>query len=304
MSVQFTSEYVPLPTGESLHLGHWCSAQSGPPVLMIHGAIENGRIFYSPSGKGLAPYLAAQGYDVYVADLRGRGLSTPRISRNSRFGQTEQILVDIPALSDYLVQQCGTVPQHWIAHSWGGVMIMSVLARFPHLCQRLQNLVFFGTKRCIRVQNRDKFRNIDLFWNSNALWLSQLWGYLPARQLKFGSDNESRLSHAESVAWVRPSRWRDPRDGFRYDRALPREKLPPVLYIAAIADTYLGHPTDVQAFMTEVEAPHSHYWLLSRPRNSHDYGHIDMLTHPNAIEDHFPAVRDWMALPKPNGLSL
>ena len=46
-------------------------------VLMIHGAVENGRIFYSNSGKGLAPFLCNSDSDVFVIDLPGRGESQP-----------------------------------------------------------------------------------------------------------------------------------------------------------------------------------------------------------------------------------
>ena len=34
-------------------------AVHGEPILMVHGAIENGRIFYTESGKGLACFLDA-----------------------------------------------------------------------------------------------------------------------------------------------------------------------------------------------------------------------------------------------------
>ncbi len=63
---------------------------------MLHGAVENGKIFYSDSGRGLAPFLARRGFDVYVGDLRGRGESRPHISRSSRYGQTEAIMVISP----------------------------------------------------------------------------------------------------------------------------------------------------------------------------------------------------------------
>ena len=58
-----------------LHIRHiYCEGgEQGQPVLMVHGAIENGRIFYNEKGKGFGCYLAQQGFDVYVIDLRGRG---------------------------------------------------------------------------------------------------------------------------------------------------------------------------------------------------------------------------------------
>ena len=59
-----------------LHIRRIAVQQGGTPVLMLHvGTIENGKIFYTESGKGLACYLAEQGFDVFVADFRGKGKS-------------------------------------------------------------------------------------------------------------------------------------------------------------------------------------------------------------------------------------
>jgi len=43
----------------NLNLTHFepDNKKSKCPIVMIHGAIENGKIFYSESGKGLAPFL-------------------------------------------------------------------------------------------------------------------------------------------------------------------------------------------------------------------------------------------------------
>ena len=126
----------------------------GAPVLLVHGAIENSRIFYSESGKGLAPFLARHGFDTYSADLRGRGLSEPRISRRSRHGQFESITEEIPAYIEMIRARRGAdTPQLWMAHSWGGVLLLAVLARFPEYRKLVSGIVFFGTKRSIHVQN-------------------------------------------------------------------------------------------------------------------------------------------------------
>ncbi|GAA61413.1 hypothetical protein P20652_3290 [Pseudoalteromonas sp. BSi20652] len=98
MAISQQSIIINLDSQQTLHLRRIADDnQQGPVVFFMHGAIENGKIFYTHSNKGLAPFLAEQGYRCYVADLRGRGDSKPVISRQAQYGQTESILEDIPA---------------------------------------------------------------------------------------------------------------------------------------------------------------------------------------------------------------
>jgi hypothetical protein len=57
----------------------------------------------------------------------------------------------------------------------------------------------------------------------------------------------------------------------------------------------LGHPDDVRRFMQACGAGERRYTLLSREHGyRRDYGHIDMLTAPEAEDDHFPAIAGWI----------
>lgn len=286
---------IPISNSESLHLQRFFQNPEGPVVLMLHGAIENGRIFYSANNKGLAPYLARNGMDVYVADLRGRGLSLPSISRRSRFSQTDSIQKDIPAYTERIRQIRGDIPQHWVAHSWGGVLMLAALARLNPSPDRVASLTLFASKRSVRVWNFEKFLKIDLFWKTFARALIRVYGYLPAKEWGIGSDNESDLSHLQSKIWVKPSAWVDPEDGFDYAQALRSIQLPRSLYLAGARDKCLGHPKDVQDFMRETGDSNAVFRLLSvQNGNRKDYGHIDILTNPVGETDHFPIVLDWL----------
>ncbi|MDD2735092.1 MAG: alpha/beta fold hydrolase [Desulfuromonadaceae bacterium] len=286
---------VPLSGGDILNLQRFTGPESGPPVLMLHGAIENGRIFYSGSGKGLAPFLARNGFDVYVADLRGRGKSRPPIKRSSRFGQTEAISEDIPACVEAIKRLRGPVPQQWVAHSWGGVLFSSVLARFPEYTELVRSLVYFGSKRTIRVWSFERIFKVELVWKLLCPLSCLVAGYLPARWLRIGSDSETVKSYRQSAAWVKHDAWIDSDNGFDYGAAIKKISLPPIWYIAAENDHVLGHPRDVQDFMKSAGRQQCRYTVLSRTNgNLHDYDHISMLTHPDAIHDHFPEVLEWL----------
>lgn len=295
MELQFESIYIPFGEHDQLHLKRIYKNDKGIPVFMLHGAIENGKIFYSNSGKGLAPYLAQQGYDVFIADLRGRGKSTPKISRQSAYGQTETILYEIPAFINKIKELKGDVKQHWVAHSWGGVLLLSHLARTTQT-SAAYGMVCFGTKRRISVKSLKKFYMIDLMWDMFPRILKPIIGYLPAVELKMGSDNETRKSHRQSNEWVQSKNWVDTDDEFNYSEQLQGVNLPPILYLTGQNDDVLAHPSDVQLLIEETgrHQPHEFRIVGKMNNNLHNYDHINLLTHADAVKDHFPKVIEWL----------
>ena len=265
-----------------------------PPVLMLHGAIEDGRIFYSKSGKGLACTIARAGYPVYVIDMRGRGLSTPIIGEDNNHGQLEGIVETLPQCHQWVLARHPSHQKvHWLAHSWGGVLMASALARLPTLHQTVASQVFFGSKRTIEQWSFERVIKVEFLWKRFGPWLAKRKGHFPFKQWKLGSDNETYLSIQESQLWVRKSPWADPRDNFDYGANAKNTAWPPTWFIAAKNDTLLGHPEDVRRFAQEVGS--GTMTILSKANgNARDYDHINMLTHPNAVDDYFGDVIEFI----------
>ena len=92
--------------------------------------------------------------------------------------------------------------------------------------------------------------------------------------------------------------WQDPHDGFAYDEAASRVQWPPLWMISARADKVLGHPIDVRRFSTEMGSLTRHTRLGLDNGNRLDYDHINMLTAPQAQEDHFPQILAWLSNPQ------
>lgn len=294
--MRFQSLFCSVDPKHKLHVMHISQpGHQGEPVLMIHGMVEDGRIFYHKSGKGLACFLAAQGFDVYVADLRGIGLSTPKISADSEHGQTETIRDDLPALIRFVQKNSGREHIHIAAHSWGGVNMNSALLRQPELIPFIKSATYFGSKRTVRARTFDRYLKVELVWNRLAFLMGKRSGFLPAEKYKLGSQNETRKTHRQCVDWVKYRAWKDSDDGFNYAEAAKNVTLPPTLYYAAVRDLSLGHRFDVRSFMNESGDHDAKYVLLAkRNGNKKDYDHIDMLTAPECVEDHFPSVVKWM----------
>jgi len=279
-----------------LHLRQLTPDKADPtyPVLMLHGAIENSRIFYNEKGRGLGCFLADRGFAVTCADFAGRGLSSPKASRHFNHSQQQLICQDIPALITHLYQQ-HQQPVVVMAHSWAGVVLAASLARFPELLPKVKAIVTFGTKRVISVGGFKKRLHIDLVWNLLSPLLCRLYGYLPAKQWRFGADNEPAQYLLDTIGWIRGEAFSDPTDGFDYAAACTTVNWPVSWHFAAINDQLLGHPLDVKAFMAETGLDAGRYTLLGKESgHAADYDHISMLTDPKAVTDHFTQLADWL----------
>ena len=279
---------------DQLHLRHIWKNVGGVPIFMLHGLIENGFIFYTEKGKGLACYLAEQGFDVYVADLRGRGKSRPAINSTSTFGQYEAITRDIPLFLEK-IQHLNSQKVHLIAHSWGGVLITSFLARYPQWLAKVHTKTCFGTKRVVTVKTFEAYFKLGLMWRYIAPILAKKRGYFDAKKFKFGSDSETLLSLKESIAWVIPGQWRDQYDGFDYYLAAQNVTWPPTWHFTGINDQALGHKQDVKLFIDECGNSAAKFSVLSKQAgNLADYDHINILTHAQSVHDHFPKLVTWL----------
>lgn len=293
---QQASDYLTV-ADYQLHIRKLTPIQCTPacsPVLMLHGAIENSRIFYNEKGKGLGCFLADRGFAVSCADFAGRGFSSPKASRAFNHSQQQLICLDIPALIEHLYQQYQQ-PVIVIAHSWAGVIVAASLARFPHLLAKVKAIVTFGSKRVISVTGLKKRLHIDFVWNLLSPLLCRLYGYLPAKQWRFGADNEPAQYLLDTIPWIRGGRFTDPTDGFDYAAACASVTWPASWHFAAVNDKLLGHPVDVQAFLSETGLNNGRYTLLGKQQGyQQDYDHISMLTHPDATKEHFTELVAWL----------
>ncbi|MCF6439572.1 alpha/beta hydrolase [Pseudoalteromonas luteoviolacea] len=296
MMIKQESIQVPIPDkNASLHLRYIHNPdKQGPVVLCLHGAIENGKIFYTNSNKGFAPYLAAQGYRCFVLDLRGRGESVPAISSGHDYGQTESITEEVPAVLEYITKKVGERPHYWVAHSWGGVILNSVFARYPEEINHVRACAYFGSKRSLYNNHPEKLLKANLMWFWLAHYYVKKHGFLPAKKLRWGADSETIKSHAQSAQWAKISPWVDSDDNFDYGQALSGLSLPPTQHIAGVSDKALAQPIDIEMFMKESGQGVQKLNIYGKKYgHSHNYGHIDMLTHPSALQDQFKDVLNW-----------
>ena len=295
--VEQESLMVPVSGTVQLHLRRiWSGTQgTAPPVLLLHGAAEDGHIFYSHSGRGLACWLAKNGYEAFVPDLRGKAKSWPAIDQNSSFGFHEIIRADLPALAATVNRLSNGQPQTWISHSMGGVLAAAAILRAGREALGVHQLVHFATRRQARAPGWQRRFYIDFLWNRIGRLAVAFEGYLPAPALRLGTSRESARCFHDGLSWSRGERWRDTEDGFDYSTALERGEWLRSLYFAAAADRAFGAPEDVRDFMHEMGRHDGRLIVLGKAEgNLQDYTHTGMLLHPDAEQDHFPQLLGWL----------
>ena len=202
---------VPVSGKVQLHLRRIRGAGTGDaqPVLMVHGAAEDGHIFYSHVGRGLACYLARNGFDVFVADLRGKGKSWPAINQHSDFGFHELITEDLPALSATVARACGGREQTWVTHSLGGPLAAAAVARAGAEVLGVRQMVHFAARRQQSVGGWRRRFFVDGMWNRLGAIGVAFEGYLPANRLGLGTSRESARCFRDGLAWSNSDHWLD-----------------------------------------------------------------------------------------------
>ncbi|MFK8019701.1 MAG: alpha/beta fold hydrolase [Pseudomonadales bacterium] len=297
LQIHTESMMVTVSAGPQLHMKRFCADKVNPgtPVFMVHGLAEDGHIFYSGRGKGLAPYLAAEGYDVYVADMRGSGKSWPSVSPKSTHGQHQAINEDIPALLRAIVRKRGPIPQIWISHGWGGVITSSNFARYGDAHAPVQAMVYFGSRRLVLDNGWRKNFALKVLWKTGLSLASRVTGYVPTRRFKIGTTNETRKNFSDALRWMFTEPWLDPEDEFDYQLSAKMRRFPASLYLACASDTVYGCPDDVRHFIAGLGEHNGQLIVLGKSGGSlQDYGHIGMLSAVEAEADHFPALLDWL----------
>lgn len=103
----------------------------GQPVICCPGLACNARMFDFDERRSLARELAAQGFDVWVMDPRGMGLSERPgwFGKSWRFGFEEFVQQDAPAAIRAVTQATGVPRVFWVGHSMGGLIGYHVTAR-------------------------------------------------------------------------------------------------------------------------------------------------------------------------------
>jgi len=257
----------------------------GVPVILLHGSFSNRRFWYSPKGVGLGAFLARAGFDVWLPEMRGHGLS----SRNIHWSKNrvaDYARYDLPAIGAFVREQSGQIP-HWIGHSQGAISLAAALGGQYLEAAQVRSAAFFG---CQINRRYWSLKIPPVQWG--AYLLLKRFAQLSGTRLKRGPEDEPVSIALESLRWNGfMGRFKDAdRDWWA---GLADVQLP-VLLVAAAGDR-LTPEWACRKLYDQLDAAQRQFVCLGREQGfSSDFGHAEMLASPAAQQEVWPLVKNWL----------
>ncbi len=96
------------------------------PVLCLPGLAETRFVLDQALGNSFVDYLALNGFDVYMAEMRGHGKS---LHLKERYNWNVQTFLDfdVPAIVNKVIEESGQKQLLWVGHSMGGMLLLAYL---------------------------------------------------------------------------------------------------------------------------------------------------------------------------------
>ncbi len=312
--------------GWRLALHHYGAAEQtvGLPVILCHGLGANRYIFEIPGAPSLADFLKRHGRDVWVADLRGSGMSDrPGLMRSDvpySWSFEDHRLHDVPAIINRVMANTGSPGVHWLGHSMGGLVILAHVGSRP--APNLASIIAMGSPTDFSKVNTEIFRPL--------FRLKPLFEKLPVSPLPFfGRLLAPLVPLIPESAWglfhqrnVEPSitrkvvalastplssgkLWLDfgrflktgvfgPETGAPYLENLHESNVP--IFVIGGSKDLMAPPPAVSAVCKRANVEIKAECLIVGKESGclEDYGHLDLLVGIRARNEVFPKILEWL----------
>ena len=265
----------------------------GRSVFMLHGLMGKAASFYNAQTQvGLASYLAQAGYDVYLAELRGRGLTGPEL-KHLNFSLQDALKVDVPVLIEEFLHQNNNQPSFWLGQGLGSLLLTSYLAENTSLLSQPQGLIHFSPQTLSQAEGFKNKLWFNLVEQKGVNQLAKLLGYVPAVKLKLGQANEHLGFYQEAKSWLAKF-WQNTSSN-TYVKRLQEQSLPPSLYFAQSSKLNLNNATSTRNFMFNLGEHNARLIKLGKKLgNQKNYKNQLLCLDPQAETDFYPLLLNWL----------
>jgi pimeloyl-ACP methyl ester carboxylesterase len=313
--------YVKTSDGWKIALHRHQGKQGKHPVLLVHGLASNySNMDFPIKDLSLAHYLRKHGFDAWVVDLRGSGLSKKSPLKKLRWFFDDFVFQDLPAAADYIFETTQKRKLHWVGHSLGGLLAYPFSQTF-HKKNVIKSLITVAAP--MTTHSRPGYFKHLYKWDAFLRFLpwvpykslSKVASYFLETLLAmddhvlYSKDNmtpeilKTMLHHA--VESVPSSLILQIHDWFRHNYFSSRDRninfmenldqlMMPILMIVGSIDTFTP-AADIRLAFRKLPNAEKTLMVFGKNRgHENEYGHIDLLLGKNAPKEVYPNILDWL----------
>ena len=283
-------------------------------VVLCHGIGANGNIFDLGNHNSLARYLAGEGFDVWVPDLRGGGLSAPAPSA-AACAIEDYVTQDAPAILSAVRRVTGSKKVVWVGHNLGGCIALIFAAARPD--EQDLSIVTLGAGMvgqrpyppalddeagaCRRLMcGQGRFPSFAggqspeapkgweaLFYNPDHMQAEML-----DAMVRVASGPAPPQVAKQFVAMLRGGELRSADGKISYAEQVRRVKCP-ALFICGKADNLADTGSVRRLYQTVSSGDKTFRLLCLTNGDGADFGNADLLAGPRAGVDVYPEIAHW-----------
>jgi predicted alpha/beta hydrolase len=317
--------YAKTDDGWQLAVHHWPhrGRKRQYPILMVHGLAANRHNIDLDERYSVARAARDRGFEVYILELRGAGLSRPPRGRDRslfQWGFEEHKVHDLPAAIRFVLDHAGRHKVHGLGHSMGGMLLyahavepMSSLRSITtvgsplisqlNLGPRERRLMQLATRLVpARAMKRVRIKNVvgvagRFVPLSARLADGVLLNVANCEQEVIGRMAREAISDIPLQLVVeigaQMSVQVQQEGPYAYEARLGDIRVP-VQAVSGSVDR-VAPVAAVEAAVTRLDGPDVRYRKMGREEGDRaDYGHADLLVGRAAPEEVFPTLIDFM----------
>lgn len=316
----------------ALHRYRPDNPENGLPVVLCHGLGSNRYSFDLPGAPSLAEFLKARGFDVWVPELRGSGMSDrPGLFRSdvpNSWGFDDHLRYDVPAIIVAVLRVTGAPSLHWVGHSMGGMLILAHLGSdlqapvasaatlgSPLDCSRYDESVFQSVpnlRMMLRLKPLPKICPIMIVPFCTKLFVPIAHRVADRLLAVFRGANITPEVASKVLAlcseivtpsrlWLNLGRYIETGrfgvgDGTEHVARLQQSPVPILMLGGGLDALVPAEIVDSPRARTTAAGERACAILGKETGCEEDYGHMDLLVGTRASEEVFPRIVEWITL--------
>jgi predicted alpha/beta hydrolase len=247
-------------------------------ILLLHAMMVDARSLDRPVGGGLASTLAAGGFDVHAADLRGRGESGPGAGAGARWSYDDIALRDVPALVDGVRDRCEG-PLYVVGHSLGGHAALAAAGVGAHTIAPDGHVLLASNLWMPSLEGSRRRRLAKGLAIAGFRSVTEAFGRFPSRALRVGPVDEAAAYVDDLCRTWEVDRWEGA--GGEHDYLASMSYVTgPVLAVVGAGDRLLAHSEGARAFVEHLGPGRAEFWRVGAGDHGLSFtpGHMGIVT--------------------------